>query len=64
MPFKEPVCEIFNLIASPLLKCLRFKICEVDALSALLSSGLELFTIVGFQLLHHISFFADAAMEI
>jgi hypothetical protein len=36
----------------------------VDALSALLSIGLGLFTIVGFELLHHTSFFADATMEI
>jgi hypothetical protein len=55
---------MFNLIASPLLKWLRFKICEVDALSALLSSvGWDCLQLLAFNC-YITSFFADATMEI
>jgi hypothetical protein len=38
--------------------------CEVDALLALLESGLELFSVVGFPWLHSIPPSADVTIEI
>jgi hypothetical protein len=40
------------------------QICEVDALPALFSSGLGLFSVVGFPWLHFIPSLTDVTMEI